>query len=252
MALKPVLEEVKENLQAIAASHHLGDAAVRVTIGTLSVKQAIGNPSRQDFPLLQGKEVMIEAQFRGSYGQAFTDWPSYFNGSLNDVLSLSLNTNDNRALFIATLNAVAAHLNLVNRTRHCHDEEPEECALQIAQHILADSGKVKIGLIGLQPAILENLVLTFGIDNVRCTDLNLKNIGTTKYRAEIWDGRTDTEKLIKWCNLVLATSSTIINNTFDEIREKAIAQGKRLIIFGVTGAGVSALVGLEMLCFQPH
>jgi len=51
---------------------------------------------------------------------------------------------------------------------------------------------------------------------------------------------------------LLATSSTIVNNTFDEIREKAISQGKRLIIFGVTGAGVSAIVGLEILCFQPH
>jgi uncharacterized protein (DUF4213/DUF364 family) len=252
LALKPVLKEVKEEFQAIAASHHLGNAAVRVTIGTLSVKQAIGSPSRQDFPLLQGKEVMIEAQFLRSFGQAFTDRPGDFNGSLNDVLGLNLNTNDNRAIFIATLNAVAAHLNMVTRTRHCHDEEPEECARQIAQHILADSGKVKVGLIGLQPAILENLVLTFRTDNVRCTDLNPGNTGAPKYGVEIWDGRTETEKLINWSDLVLATSSTIVNDTFDEIREIAISQDKRLIIFGVTGAGVSALVGREILCFQSH
>jgi len=147
---------------------------------------------------------------------------------------------------------VAAHLNLVTKTRHCRDEEPEKCASQIAQHIMADSGKVKVGLIGLQPAILENLVLTFGTDIVRCTDLNPKNVGSTKYGAEIWDGRTDTERLIKWCDVLLATSSTIVNNTFDEIREIAISQGKRLIIFGVTGAGISALLGLERVCFQPH
>ena len=115
MAIKSVLKEVKEKFQEIAASHHLGDATVRVTIGTLSVKQAIGSPRRQDFPLLQGNEVMIEAQLLGSYGQAFTDSPHDFNGSLNDVLGLSLNTNDNRAIFIATLNAVAVHLNMVTR-----------------------------------------------------------------------------------------------------------------------------------------
>ena len=252
MAIKPVLKEVKEKFQEISSSHHLGDAPVRVTIGTLSVKQAIGSPNRQDFPLLQGKEVMIEAQLLGSYGQAFTDTPHDFNGSLNEVLGLSLNTNDNRAIFIATLNAVMAHLNKISGTRHCRDEEPEKCASQIAQHIMADSGKVKIGLIGLQPAILENLVLTFGTDNVRCTDLNPKNVGSRKYRAEIWDGGTDTKKLIKWCDLVLVTGSTIINNTFDEIREEAILQGKRLIIFGVTGAGISVLLGLERVCFQPH
>jgi uncharacterized protein (DUF4213/DUF364 family) len=252
LALKPVIEEAREKLSGITARHNLGDTAVRVTIGTLSVKQAIGSPVRQDFPLLQGKEVMIEARFRGSCGQAFTDRPDSFQGSLNDILDLDLNTSDKRAIFIATLNAVAAHLELVTRTRHCHDEEPEECARQIAEYILADTGKVRVGLIGLQPAILENLVLTFAVENVRCTDLNPDNIGRRKYGAEIWDGGTDTGRLIEWCDLVLATSSSIVNNTFDEIRELAISHNKRLIIFGVTGAGVSALTGLEILCFRSH
>jgi uncharacterized protein (DUF4213/DUF364 family) len=250
--MKPLIIEAKEKLRSIADQKQLGEAAVKVTIGTLSVKQAIGSPRRQDFPLLQGKEVMIEAEFRGSYGQAFTDRPGDFSGSLNDVLELSLDKSDNRAIFIATLNAVAAHLGLVGETRHCHDEEPEECAAQIAQYILADSGKIKVGLIGLQPAILENLALTFGRDNVRCTDLNPDNIGSTKYGAQIWDGRTETEKLIQWCELILVTSSTVVNGTFDEIREKATLQGKRMIIFGVTGAGVAALTDMERLCFKAH
>ena len=167
-------------------------------------------------------------------------------------MGLSLNMNNNRAIFIATLNAVTARLNLVTRTRHCHDEEPEECASQIAQHIMTDAGNIKVGLIGLQPAILMNLAHTFGIDKVCCTDLNINNIGSRKYGVEIWDARKETEKLIKRCDLALVNGSTIANNTFDEIREMAILKGKRLIIYGVTGAGVSALVGLEILCFQPH
>jgi uncharacterized protein (DUF4213/DUF364 family) len=252
LAIKPVLKEAKEKLQVIAAGHHLGDTAVRVTIGTLSVKQAIGSPRRQDFALMQGKEVMIEAQLLGSYGQAFTDAPSDFTGSLNDILGLSLDRNENRAIFIATLNAVTAHLKMATGMRHCRDEEPEKCAAEMAQHILGDAGKVKVGLIGLQPAILENLVIAFGADNVRCTDLNPDNVGSRKYGAEIWDGSTETGKLIRWCDLVLVTGSTIVNNTFDEIREKAYSRGKRLIIFGVTVAGISALLGLERACFQPH
>jgi uncharacterized protein (DUF4213/DUF364 family) len=109
-----------------------------------------------------------------------------------------------------------------------------------------------IGLIGFQPAILENLVLTFGADNVRCTDLNPNNVGSKKYGVKIWDGMTDTEKLIKWCDVLLITASTIINTTFDAIQEKTDSQDKRLIIFGVTGAGASALLGLERVCFIAH
>ena len=250
--MKSTIEKVKEKFHTIIAEHQLGNELVEVTIGALTVKQAIGNPIRQDFPLLEGREVMIEAQFKGSFGQAFTDKPHEFKGSLSDVLSLGLDTNDARAIFDATLNAVMAHLGLVTGVRHCHDEEPEKCAAEIAQYILNKYGKVKIGLVGLQPAILENLVKVFGAENVHCTDLNPKNLGTRKFGAEIWDGRTNTERLITWCDVFLATSSTIVNDTFDGIKKEADAKGKRLIVFGVTGAGVSALLGLERLCFQPH
>ena len=252
MAVRPVIDEAGEKFRAIIAEHDLGKEVVQVKIGTLSVKQAIGNPTRQDYPIIEGREVMIEAEFKGSFGQAFTDRPHDFTGSVNEILGLDMSINDNRAVFVATLNAVMAHLAMVTGVRHCHDEEPEECAVEMARHILEQSGSVKIGMIGLQPAILENMVKTFGAENVRCTDLNPKNVGTRKYGAEIWDGRTDTGRIIDWCDLVLATSSTIINNTYDAISEQAAAGGKRLIVFGVTGAGVSALLGLERLCFQPH
>lgn len=252
MAARPVTEEVRDKFRAIISEHGLGDELVQVKIGTLTVKQAIGEPNRQDYPLIEGREVMIEAQFRGSAGQAFTDRPHDFTGSVNEILSLDLNVNDNRAVFIATLNAVMAYLNMVTGVRHCHDEEPEECALEIARYLKDKHGIVKIGMIGLQPAILENLAKVFGPENVRCTDLNPKNVGTVKYGAEIWDGRNDTGRIIDWCDVLLATSSTIVNNTFDVISAKVNTQDKHLIIFGVTGAGVATLLGLERLCFQPH
>ena len=250
--MKSTFEKVKEKFRKIIAEHRLGNEPVEVTIGTLTARQAIGDPVRQDFPLLEGREVMIEAQFKDSFGQAFTDRPHEFKGSLNDVLSLKLDTNDARAIFDATLNAVMAHLGMVTGVRHCHDEEPEKCAAEMAQYILTKFGKVKVGMVGYQPAILENMVSVFGADNVRCTDLNPKNIGSKKYGAEVWDGRTDTERLISWCDILLATSSTIVNDTFDGIKAETDAKGKNLIIYGVTGAGVSALLGLERLCFQSH
>jgi len=250
--MSSIINQAKGKFKEITDAHGLGNEPVEVTIGTLTARQAIGNPNRQDYPLLEGREVMIEARFKDSCGQAFTDRPHDFKGSLNDVLNLELDTNENRAIFDATLNAVMSHLGLVTGTRHCHDEEPEKCADEIARYLLDKFGKVKIGLIGLQPAILDNLVKAFGMENVHCTDLNPKNIGTRKYGAEIWNGKTDTEKLIDWCHVLLFTSSTIVNGTFDSIRAMAEAKGKRFMVFGVTGAGISYLFNLERLCFQPH
>jgi len=253
LALKPVIEEAKEKFRAIIANHRLGNETAQITIGALSAEQAIGgSPSRQDFALLEGKEVMIEAQFKGSFGQAFTDQPRKFIGSLKDVLSLSLNTNNDRAIFVATLNAVTAHLGIITGVRHCHDEEPEKCGTEIAQYILREFGRIKVGIVGYQPAILENMVSSFGAHNVQCSDLNPKNIASHKFGVEIRDGRSENTKLIKWCDLLLGTSTAIVNNTFDDIREVAISQGKQLIMFGVTGAGVSVLLGLARLCFLAH
>lgn len=245
-----MLEEAKEKLRDIIEKNRLADEPVKVSVGTLTTKQAIGNPTRQDYPLLEGREVMIEAQFKDSFGQAFTDRPHDFKGSLRDILSMSLDTNENRAVFVATLNAVMANLGMVSGVRHCRDEEPEECAARIADHIFANFGSVKVGLIGLQPAILENLVRKFGAENVKCTDLNRKNIDSGKFGIDIWDGRTETKKLIDSSDIVLATSSTLVNGTFGSIKDMVDAEGKRLIVFGVTGAGMSELLGLDRLCFK--
>jgi len=252
LALKLVLEEAKEKLQILISRHQLGDEPVEVTVGTLSVKQAIGSPHRSDFALLEGREVMIEAQFRGSAGQAFTDRPQAFTGLLKDVLNLALGTNDKRAIFVATLNAVMAHLNMVTGVLHCRDEEPETCAAEIACYIQNNYGAVNVGLVGYQPAILEHLAGTFGKDRVRCTDLNPKNVGSHRFSVEIWDGISRKSELIRWCDVLLVTSSTLTNSTFDDFRTEAASEGKRLIIFGVTGAGVSALLNLERVCFSSH
>jgi uncharacterized protein (DUF4213/DUF364 family) len=248
----PILDLIKENFSAIVNDRGLGEEDVQIIIAPRSAREAIGNPKREDYALLEGKEVMIEARFRDSCGQAFTDRPQDFYGPLKDVLNLSLDTKNNRAMFTATLNAVSAHLGLATGVRHCRDEEPEECAAEIAKNLLGRFGKIKIGLVGYQPAILEHLIRDFGINKVRCTDLNPKNIGLYKFGVEIWSGRTETGTLITWSDLVLVTSSSLVNNTFDAIHQETISQEKHLIIFGVTGAGACALTGVERLCFNAH
>ncbi|MBN1253735.1 MAG: hypothetical protein JXA50_00465 [Deltaproteobacteria bacterium] len=248
----PILDLIKEKFSAIVNDRELGEEDVQITIAPLSAREAIGSPKREDYALLEGKEVMIEARFRDSFGQAFTDRPQDFHGPLKDVLNLSLDTKNNRAMFTATLNAVSAHLGLATGVRHCRDEEPETCAEEIAKNLLGRFGKIKIGLVGYQPAILEHLIRDFGVKKVRCMDLNPKNIGSHKFGIEIWSGRTETTKLITWSDLILVTSSSLVNNTFDAIRQEATSQEKHLIIFGVTGAGACALTGVERLCFNAH
>jgi hypothetical protein len=252
LALIPIIQEIKEKFSALVEEHQLGGETVFVKIVQLSPEQAIGKTERDDFPILKGKEVVIEAQFRGSFGHAFTSQPGEFKGTLNDIQNLDLDTDRNRAAYICTLNAVMAYLGMATGTRHCRDDEPERCGAYISQNLLERFGKIKIGLVGLQPAILENLAKIFGVDNVRCTDLNPDNIGSHKFGVLIWDGATDNPKLVQWCDMVLITSSALVNDTFNDIRRDALSAGKYLISFGVTGAGICELLDIERICAFGH
>ena len=248
----PIMDTLKQKFADIVRENALTDENISIKLGTLTTKQAIGDPSRKDYALLEGREVMIEARFRDGYGQAFTDSPADFEGTLVDILKLPLDSNHARALFIASFNAVMASLGTVTATRHCKDEEPETCAREIADYLMANYGQNRIGQIGLQPAILENLTRVFGKENVSCTDLAVKNIGADKFGVEIWDGRTRTDELIEHSDIILATSSTIINDSYDHIARVCADTGKRLIIFGISGASAAAVGNLERLCFQGH
>ncbi len=120
-------------------------------------------------------------------------------------------SNRERAIYVAMFNAVLKYLNLIDNTIHCRDEDPERCGKEIAFQIFKQSGKSNVGLIGLNPAIAENLIKTFGTENIRITDLNKQNIHSTKYGVIIWEGNEMTEELIKHSDFILITGTTFVN-----------------------------------------
>ena len=223
-------------------------AQVSVLARPLTPEEAIGTPGRRDYPIVVGKERVLEARVEGARGQAFTDSPGEFLGTLDDVLGLELTTNRNRAIFVAMLNAVLAHLKMATGTVHCKDDDPENCARQIADQLHERYGRARVGLIGLNPAIAESLVDRFSADQVRITDLFEGNIGRKRFGVVIRDGTTRTEELVAASDVVVVTGTTLVNGTFDGIRDAVRRAGKGLVVYGVTAAGVAALAGLDRVC----
>lgn len=175
-----VLENSKNQLAEIVTENRLLEAHVSVLVKTLTPEEAIGVPGRRDFPIIVGKERVVEAEVLGDKAHAFTDSPGEFMGNLKEVLHLPLTSNRERSIYVATLNATLKYLNLIENTIHCKDEDPEKCGNEIASQLLKRWGKVKVGFIGLNPSIAENLVETFGVENVRITDLNKQNVNSSK------------------------------------------------------------------------
>ncbi|MBM7622510.1 Rossmann-like domain-containing protein [Sporohalobacter salinus] len=245
-----VITKAKQKFKDILNNNNLFNKDITIRARGLSSKEAIGNPERNDFPLMVGKEVMIQAEFREDFGQAFTDHPSDFTGDLQEIMELSLDNNHHRALFIATVNAVLRSLKLTRKTIHCKDEEPSECAAEMLEWLQENCAKTeKIGIIGYHPAIVKESSLVVGPENIRVSDLNQERIGENKFGIEIWNGNERNEELIKETDLILATGSSVVNDTIDDLLYLFDRYTKDYYFFGNTIAGVATLLDLPRLCF---
>ncbi len=83
-----ILNKVREEFRKLVKNHKLYNEKVEIKMKPLKPEEAIGYPQRNDFPLLQGKEVLIQAEFKGVKGQAYTDEPFVFSGTVNKILEM--------------------------------------------------------------------------------------------------------------------------------------------------------------------
>ena len=219
----------------------LKQAEVKVTAKPLSPEDAIGSTRRKDYVLLKGKERLLQAEVMGCRGQAFTGSLGDFSGTLEDVLALPLTDDFQRAVYTATLNAVACHTGKVVNTIHCRNEGPELCARQAVDFFQKKYGKPGILMIGYQPALAEALHQAFPLIVL---DLDPANIGLSKKGVLIEDGSVGLVEHIAASDVVFVTGSTICNNTIDLLEQS----GKPLVFFGTTGSGAAALLGMTRFC----
>ena len=242
-----ILEQARDRLIVMCRDRDV-DLTQRINVVPLSPDQAIGPEADGDFVIKKGKERVIETALGSARGQAFTDTPSDWAGALDDALRLDLSSVGKRAVLVATMNAVLRRMGMATGTVHCRDRDPKRCGPEMAGLMEQRYGHTRVGLVGLQPAILAGLADRFGSGNVRAVDLNSDNIGTTKSGVPIWYGQVDLPRLIEWCEVGLATGSSITNGTIDAIHDGFTEAGKPVVYFGTTISGPGALLGLDRIC----
>lgn len=236
-------DQIKKEFTRIIRENGLESETVVIKAATLSATEAIGNPEDKDYPLIVGRERLMQAEFRGSYGQAFTDMYGNFSGRLSDILAMELPNSFRRAIFISSLNAVMRYLGLIDRTTHCKDNEPPECSRQLVKYIERNYGQPKIAFVGFQPRMIQALASNF---ELRVTDLDKDNIGQEKFGL-LLQGAGKTPDNLDWCDLALVTGSTVVNNTIGQF-----IVPKPVIFYGVTISGAAKLLGLNNFCCFGH
>jgi uncharacterized protein (DUF4213/DUF364 family) len=231
---------LRDYLKKLIEERGWGGDRVTVRARTLTPEEAIGSPEDDDYPLVRGRERLIEADFRGARGQAFTDMSGDFEGTLEEIAGMEAANNFRRAVFIATLNAVMRHAGRAERTVHCRDEEPVRCARELPDRLAREGPVQKVALVGLQPRMLESLSRRF---EVRTTDMDAGNIGRSRAGVVI-EATERAAEHIAWCDAAVVTGTTVANGTI----ERFLDTGKTTVFFGVTCAGAAAVLGLDRFC----
>ena len=152
---------------------------------------------------------------------------------------MDMKNNFRRAVFVYTLNAALRHLGVVGDTMHCEDRAPQECSKILAEKIRSEFGNPKVLLVGFQPRMAEALAQGFAL---RISDLDEANIGTKKFGVIIQPPQK-VQQNIKWCDLMVVTGNTAVNNTMQGFIGK-----KPVLFYGVTVAGPAHLLGLSRFC----
>lgn len=232
---------IKDKFNILIKGKEILDQHIQVKAKPLTSEEAIGNPECNDYPIQKGKEFMMQADFRGAKGQAFTDMYGDFEGSLAEVLSMELNNNFRRAVFISTVNAVMKHMGLVDKTIHCKDSQPATCAKKLVEYVKKNYNITRVALVGLQPRMLEQLDQEY---IVRVNDMDPDFIGKEKFGITI-DPPEKMEENLNWCDLVISTGTTLVNNSIQKV-----LKDKPVLFFGVTISGASQLLGLKCFCSE--
>jgi hypothetical protein len=224
----------------------LEDETTVIKVRGLKPEEAIGKPTRDGYPLLKGHEVMLQAEVKGACGQAFTDEPSDYAGSLSAVYVMPLAANRTRALLVATINATYNHLGLVTDTQHCRDEGPELCGEKVATELASKlHPNSRVVMIGFQPALTYHVARI--LKNLRVTDMDGDNIGRMKQGVVI-ESYVLNQEAVAWSDAVIVTGSTLDNNTIDDII--TWSKEKRLFFFGVTISAAAYEFKLDRLCYE--
>jgi len=241
-----ILNELKDRWWKKLIEHNLEYETSIIKVRGLKPEEAIGRPDRVGYPLLKGREVMIQSEVKGAYGQAFTDEPSDYVGSLLSLYLMPLNTSGDRAMLVATINATYRYFGLVTNTKHCKNESPELCGKKVVMEL---SSKLplasKMVMIGFQPALAYHISRIF--KNFRVTDMDPDNIGRTKEGILI-EPHTVNREVIAWSDAVLVTGSTLVNNSIDDIIEWG--KEKQTFFYGVTISAIAYEFSLRRLCFE--
>lgn len=240
MTSTKLFARLRAEMTAYIDTHNISYEPLIVSAKPLTPDEVIGNPEHDDYPLVEGRERMMEAVIHTAHGQAYTDMYGVWEGTVKEVCRLPLTNSFRRAVFTATLNALVRLDGKCDDTVHCKDEEPVDCAENLIDFIKKEKLSPPFTLIGYQPRMADVLAHQ---GELRIVDKDVKHIGEERCGTIVFAPK-ETGKALRGAGCAFVTGSTLVNGTLPLFLELPVPT----VFYGVTIAGAAHVLGLKRFC----
>jgi hypothetical protein len=71
--IQMLFERLRETLEEHAVRHGFMEEQVSIQVRPMTPEEAIGRPDDRDYPIIKGRESIMEASFKTAKGHAFSD-----------------------------------------------------------------------------------------------------------------------------------------------------------------------------------
>ncbi len=184
-------------------------------------------------------EFRVTADLCGTRGEAYTETPLNFEGTLREAIELTPSEGGIDARCLAAINAAMNHLGLCAGEFPATFDERRLYTDAIYSYITEKYGRSNIVLVGYDGYIVKKFI--GGDLDFWTMDRDPDNISQDRFKHVIVNsGRYNREACLAWGKVLIVTGSTLTNGTIVQYLDK----GKDLLFYGITIAGAATLLGL--------
>lgn len=243
MTVNELYQQIISRFYALPEVSELLEMEVNVTFSSEPVKTL--RPEGDPPSTVSRPEYCVTADIDGVKGEAYTETPAAFNGTLKQALDIRPDNEGISAITISALNAAMNRLSLCPGVLPKKDEDHASYADAICRYVKEHYGKSRIVLVGYDGYLVKRFV-DAGLE-FWTLDRDPDNISQDRFdHVVVNSAKRNRESSFAWGDIFIVTGSTLCNGTIVQY----LNSGKELYFYGITCAGAATLIGLKW--FNPE
>ncbi len=237
MTIEELYQQILSGFYALEGADALLSETVSVTVSEEPERTL--RPADEPLSTVECPEYCVTAVIRGTCGQAYTETPESFQGTLKEALEIPPTEKGISAVTISALNAAMNILGLAPGTFPEEEQSRIDYADALCRYVAEKHGKSNIILVGYDGYLVKRFVEE-GFD-FWTMDRDPANITQNRFHhVVVNNAKRNRESSFVWGKYFVVTGSTLCNGTILHYLDS----GKELLFYGITCAGAATLLNL--------